>query len=157
MYCKNFFLVLISFVFTSFVISSPSIADTSSVVKTKSPFKALETLERIEGVIGKRGLKVFNRIDHASAAQDYGKSMPPSWVVIFGNPKVGTGFMLKSPASAIDFPLKGLVYEDAEGSVWFAYNTSEHMKLIFERHGLSGKMDWYEKLMASIVAEAFKK
>lgn len=149
--------ILLTLGFVNFMTDYSALADSASVTKVKSPMNALETLERVEAVIAKRGLKVFNRVDHGTAAQEFGKSMPPSWVVIFGNPKVGTDFMLKSPTSAIDFPLKSLVYEDGDGQVWIAYNTADYMKLIFERHGLSGDMGWYNKLMTSLMDEILKK
>ena len=43
--------------------------------------------------------------------------MPPTKLVIFGNPKAGTPLMLASPGIAIDLPLKILVAEDANGRV----------------------------------------
>jgi len=42
----------------------------------------------------------------------------PTKLLIVGNPKVGTPVMLAAPSSAIDLPLKVLVWEDTEGKVW---------------------------------------
>jgi uncharacterized protein (DUF302 family) len=41
--------------------------------------------------------------------------------------------MLASPSSAIDLPLKILVWEDGQGKVWLSYNSPEYLR---ERHGL---------------------
>ena len=41
--------------------------------------------------------------------------MPATKLLIFGNPKGGTPVMLASPSSAIDLPLKILVWEDNQG------------------------------------------
>lgn len=127
-----------------------------TVLRIASPFSAKKTLERVETVIAKKGLKVFDRVDHAAAAKAYETEMPPTWVFIFGNPKVGTPLMMKNPASAIDFPLKGVVYEDKDGKVWLGYNSPTHMKAVFERHGLSGEMGWYEKLINALTKDALK-
>ena len=57
--------------------------------------------------------------------------MPPTKVLIFGNPKGGTPPMLAAPSLAIDLPLKALVAQDAEGKVWVTYNSPEYLQ---ERH-----------------------
>jgi uncharacterized protein (DUF302 family) len=59
--------------------------------------------------------------------------MRPTKLVIFGNPKAGTPLMLASPSSAIDLPLKILVWEDGQGKVWLSYNSPNYLS---ERHGL---------------------
>ena len=59
--------------------------------------------------------------------------MPPTKLLIFGNPKGGTPLMLAAPSSAIDLPLKILVSQDASGKVWVSYNSPAYLK---ERHGL---------------------
>lgn len=41
--------------------------------------------------------------------------------------------MLAAPSSAIDLPLKILVWEDAQGKVWVSYNSPVYLQ---ERHGL---------------------
>jgi len=41
--------------------------------------------------------------------------------------------MLASPSSAIDLPLKILVWEDAHAKVWISYNSLAYLK---ERHKL---------------------
>jgi uncharacterized protein (DUF302 family) len=59
--------------------------------------------------------------------------MRPTKLLIFGNPKAGTPLMVASPGSAIDLPLKILVWEDGQGKVWLSYNSPEYIR---ERHGL---------------------
>jgi len=59
--------------------------------------------------------------------------MPPTKLLIFGNPRAGTPVMLATPSSAIDLPLKILVSEDGQGRVWVAYNNPAYLQ---ERHGV---------------------
>jgi uncharacterized protein (DUF302 family) len=59
--------------------------------------------------------------------------MPPTKLLIFGNPKAGTPLMLAAPSSAIDLPLKILIWEDARGETWLSYNSPEYLQ---KRHGL---------------------
>ncbi len=134
--------------------SAPASAQSQGVVRTASPHDAATTIARFEEALRGRGLKVFDGVDHAGAAAAFDRSMPPSRVIIFGNPAVGTGMMLQSPEAAIDFPLKALIYQDADGAVWLAFNDAEHMRAIFARHGLSEDMAWYEGLIGGLTAEA---
>jgi uncharacterized protein (DUF302 family) len=59
--------------------------------------------------------------------------MRPTKLLIFGNPKAGTPVMLASPSSAIDLPLKILIWEDPEGKVWVTYNSPAYLQ---ERHNI---------------------
>jgi uncharacterized protein (DUF302 family) len=76
---------------------------------------------------------LFALINHSGEAEKAGLKMPPTKLLIFGNPKGGTPLMLAAPSAAIDLPLKILVAEDAQGKVWISYNSPEYLK---ERHGL---------------------
>jgi uncharacterized protein (DUF302 family) len=80
---------------------------------------------------------LFAVIDHSGEAEKAGLKMPPTKLLIFGNPKAGTLLMLAAPSSAIDLPLKILVWEDARGDanrkVWISYNSPAYLA---KRHGL---------------------
>jgi uncharacterized protein (DUF302 family) len=78
-------------------------------------------------------VKLFALIDHSREAELVGMTMPPTKLLIFGNPKGGTPLMLAAPSSAIDLPLKILVREDAQGRVWVSYNSPAYLQ---KRHGL---------------------
>jgi uncharacterized protein (DUF302 family) len=43
-------------------------------------------------------------------------------LVIFGNPKVGSGLMMASQTAGLDLPQKALVWQDGEQQVWLSYN-----------------------------------
>ena len=60
--------------------------------------------------------------------------MRPTKLLIFGSPKAGTPLMVAAPSIAIDLPLKILVWEDAEGKVWIAYNSPAYLQT---RHGVA--------------------
>ena len=46
--------------------------------------------------------------------------------------------MVATPSVAIDLPLKLLVWEDAEGSVWVGWNTAVYLQ---GRHGFPVEME----------------
>ena len=114
--------------------SGPALAS-EGMVNVMSAHSVAATADRLEKALLAKGMKVFQRIDHAAGARAAGKSLRPTELVIFGNPKVGTPLMLCSQSIAIDLPQKALIWQDAAGSVWLAYNDPAFLKL---RHATEG-------------------
>ena len=91
-----------------------------------------ETLDRFVAILQERRITLFSRIDHSGEAEKVGLKMPPTVLLIFGNPVAGTAIMLSAPTAAIDLPLKVLVSQDSDGKVWLSYNDPEYLKQRFE-------------------------
>ncbi|MEM8798030.1 MAG: DUF302 domain-containing protein [Pseudomonadota bacterium] len=131
---------------------------TDGLMKKESPHSVAQTADRFEAAARERGMKVFPRFDHAAAAAEFERTMPPSVVLSVGNPKYGTQFMLENPVAGIDFPPKAIVYQDSEGKVWIAYNTAEYLyRTIFERHGLSypeKDIEFYRGVLEDLTSKA---
>ena len=102
------------------------------IVKIPSHRSVDETVDKLKTILASKGVTLFALIDHSGEAEKVGLTMPPTKLLIFGNPKGGTPLMLAAPSAAIDLPLKILVAEDAQGKVWISYNSPEYLK---ERHG----------------------
>jgi uncharacterized protein (DUF302 family) len=98
-----------------------------------SPRGFADTISHLEGVLEAKGLILFAKIDFTGDAKRSGLDMPPTQLLIFGNPKAGTPVMLAAPSSALDLPLKLLISQDASGKVWISYNTAEYLA---ERHAI---------------------
>jgi uncharacterized protein (DUF302 family) len=113
-------------------------ADDGLITKP-SKYSVQETVERFEAAVKQRevaGFTVFTEIDHAAAAKKFGLDMRPRTVIVFGNPKLGTPAMIKTPLLAIDVPPKALAWEDDQGKVWLSYNSSDYLyNTIYPRHG----------------------
>jgi uncharacterized protein (DUF302 family) len=103
------------------------------IVKIESHHSVDETIDKLKTILQSKGVTLFALVDHSGEAEKVGMKMPPTKLLIFGNPKGGTPLMLASPSAAIDLPLKILVAEDSQGKVWISYNSAEYLK---ERHGL---------------------
>jgi uncharacterized protein (DUF302 family) len=108
-------------------------AANNGIVSKPSKRSVEQTVEALSNLLKSKGVAVFALIDHSGEAEKVGLKMRPTKLLIFGNPKAGTPLMLASPSSALDLPLKILVWEDGEGKVWLSYNSPEYLK---ERHGL---------------------
>ncbi|GAA1286741.1 hypothetical protein Psi02_53480 [Planotetraspora silvatica] len=83
----------------------------SDLEKRISAYGHAETVRRLEQEIGSRGATIYGRVDHAANAVSAGMRMPPTVVLIFGNPRGGTLIMQSAPAAAYDLPLRVLVRE----------------------------------------------
>lgn len=107
----------------------------SKTVVTSSRYSYADTLERLTKAITDGGSTVFDNIDQSAAAQSVGLSLRPTALLIFGNPKGGTPLMDAVPLTALDLPLKLLVWEE-NGKVSVAY-TPAHV--IAKRYMVIGK------------------
>jgi uncharacterized protein (DUF302 family) len=102
------------------------------IVKIPSHHSVDETVDKLKTILKAKNVTLFALVDHSGEAEKVGMKMPPTKLLIFGNPKGGTPLMLAAPSAAIDLPLKILVAEDPEGKVWISYNSPEYLA---ERHG----------------------
>jgi uncharacterized protein (DUF302 family) len=102
-----------------------------------SSLGAKATMDRLEAEVKAKGLTVFARVDHAAGAAAVGMQLRPTELLIFGSARGGTPLMQANQVVGIDLPLKALVYEDADGNVWVAYNNP---RWIAERHGLGASV-----------------
>jgi len=87
-----------------------------------------ETVTKLQALLEQRKITLFALIDHSGEAAKAGITMPPTKLLIFGNPKGGTPVMLAAPGSAIDLPLKLLVWQDADGKTRLSYNDPKYLQ-----------------------------
>ncbi|MET2952421.1 DUF302 domain-containing protein [Vibrio harveyi] len=104
-----------------------------SVIRVASQHSVQDTANKFVQIAQGKGLNVFARVNHQENAAKVDMTLRPTEVIVFGNPKVGTPLMQCAQEVAIDLPQKVLVYEDAEGKTWLAYNNPMYLK---ERHGI---------------------
>jgi uncharacterized protein (DUF302 family) len=105
----------------------------NGILRTASNHSVDETVTRLQSILQAKGVKLFTIVDHSGEAASAGLKMPPTKLLIFGNPRAGTPVMLASPSAALDLPLKILVAEDAGGKVWIFYNAPGYLQA---RHNL---------------------
>ena len=130
---KNF--SLLSLILLTFIGTSAIAENATGMIKIKSPHSVTDTLNKHETILRKKGMTIFKRISHSDGASKAGIKLRDTEILIFGNPKVGTPFMLCQQSVALDLPQKALAYKDKNNQVWLAYNDPAY---IAERHGVSG-------------------
>jgi uncharacterized protein (DUF302 family) len=107
------------------------------------------TMDRMIAAIAARGMSVIARIDHAGAAAKAGLALRPTEVVIFGNPRAGTGLMQMAQTMGIDLPLKALIWQDENGAILLSYNDP---RWLAQRHGVGAAGDKTLAAMAEALA-----
>jgi uncharacterized protein (DUF302 family) len=105
----------------------------NGLVDLPSNHSVEKTLDRLRRILGAKNITLFAVVDHSGEASKAGIEMLPTKLVIFGNPKAGTPVMIASPSSAIDLPLKILIWEDDRGKVWITYNSPAYLQ---QRHNI---------------------
>jgi len=119
-----------------------------------SPLSVDQAYSQIKSAIESNPkLTVMAEVNHQANAAGAGLDMPPSRLIIFGNPNMGTPLMKASATTAIDLPQKMLVYQNEQGQTIIVYNDPAHLAL---RHGISGQADRLRKMSAALdgIAEA---
>ncbi|HXW90776.1 MAG TPA: DUF302 domain-containing protein [Terriglobales bacterium] len=128
-----------------------SVMAVKGIIAKASHYSVEQTVERVKSILQSKGVTLFALIDHSGEAKKVGMKMPPTKLLLFGNPKAGTPLMLAAPSSAIDLPLKILISEDADGTVWVRYNSPEYLQ---ERHGFPSALLENVAVVETLAAEA---
>ena len=87
-------------------------ATEADVVTKLSPQSVHDTAAKLTAMISAKGMKLFAVIDQAVEARQVGLTLRETMLVIFGSPQAGTPVMAASPLSALDLPLKVLIWAD---------------------------------------------
>ena len=85
--------------------------DPGTVTKL-SHLPVAETVARLTGLVSAKGMRLFAVIDQRAEAQQAGLDLRETTLVLFGSPAAGTPVMVAAPLSALDLPLKVLVWSD---------------------------------------------
>jgi len=86
----------------------------AGVVTKLSPRSVAGTVARLKDLLAAKNQKLFAVIDQRAEAQQAGLDLRDTVLVIFGSPAAGTPVMDAVPLSALDLPLKVLVWADGE-------------------------------------------
>jgi uncharacterized protein (DUF302 family) len=92
------------------------VADRAGVVTKTSPRTVGDTVTRLTEMLAAKGMKVFDVIDQRAEARTAGLDLRETVLVVFGNPAAGTKVMDAAPLSALDLPLKVLVWAGDDGT-----------------------------------------
>lgn len=126
------------------------------MIINKSPYGLNETLGRLLKVLVEHDMTIFAIVDHSGGAAQVGLSMPNTKLVIFGNPKGGTEFMLADPNFSIDLPLK-IVIRENQDTVEVVYQTVEELSTRYQVTELRNSIKKMDKGLEAIINQVITK
>lgn len=95
---------------------------------------AATVYERIVNALkANANIGIVAEVNHQANAASVNLDLPPTRVVLFGNPNLGTPIMQANQQAGIDLPQKILVYENRKDRIFAAYNSVDYLA---ERHGV---------------------
>jgi uncharacterized protein (DUF302 family) len=124
-----------------------------SLTAARSAHSVPATVDRLIGALGRRGITVFARIDHAAGARKAGLELADEELVIFGDPRAGTPLMQADPAVGYELPLRLLVW-DAGGQTMIGYRRPTELRDDFALADQLETLRRMDNLLAQITAEA---
>jgi uncharacterized protein (DUF302 family) len=119
------------------------------LVRVRSAYPVDETVARMRQDIAAKGITFFQEVDQAKLAAGAGIALRPSTLIVFGNPPLGAQFLTSNPYSGLDWPVRVLVLQEADGSVWVAWTD---FAWIARRHHIADREQQFA--MATSVVES---
>src|ERR1700756_2139583 len=113
---------LFAFALFIFASSMTRAGGDDGIVKVKSAYSVADSVNRLKKDISDKGIKFFIEVDQAKLAAESGLPLRPSTLLEFGNPPLGTQFITSNPNAGIDWPVRLLVTQEDDGSVWTVYS-----------------------------------
>lgn len=96
-------------------------AEAQGVLQVKSRYGVDETVSRLKADIAAKGIRFFSEIDQAELGASANIAIRPSRLLLFGNPPLGVQFLSANRFAGLDWPVRMLVIEEADGSVTVAW------------------------------------
>jgi uncharacterized protein (DUF302 family) len=144
--CIGTILLLLTTVADAQTTSAPG---DDGLVRVKSAYPVDETVARIRKDIADKGILFFQEVDQARLAAAAGIALRPSTLLTFGNPPLGAQFLTSNPYAGLDWPVRVLVLQQDDGSVWVAWTD---FAWIARRHHIADRQAQFA--MATSVVES---
>jgi uncharacterized protein (DUF302 family) len=124
-------------------------APAEGVIKQRSDYPFDETVDRIKADIAGKGIRFFDEIDHTALGTSADLPINRSKLLLFGNPPLGVQFLQSNPVAGLDWPVRMLVTQDDDGTVWVSWSD---FRFVANRYQLADREK--QIAMASEVAAA---
>jgi uncharacterized protein (DUF302 family) len=116
--------------------AAPQSAPGDGVIRLKSDNSFDETLVRLKADVQAKGIRLFDTIDQSGLGAQANLKTARSTLVLFGNPPLGVQFLQANRYAGLDWPVRMLVVEESDGSVWVAWSDFGFVR---QRYGIADK------------------
>lgn len=126
----------------------------AGVLRISSGHGVDDTVARIRQSVEAKGIRYFIAIDQQQLGASANLPIRKSTLVLFGNPPLGVQFIQANPYAGLDWPVRMLVRDTADGTTEIAYTD---FSFIAQRYGITGKdaqLKMAGEVAATIAGEA---
>ena len=134
------------------VASSPA----EGVVKQRSDYGFDETVVRLKADIAAKGIRFFDEIDHAKLGAGANLPIGRSTLLLFGNPPLGVQFLQSNPLVGLDWPVRMLVTQDDDGTVWVSWTDFRFVANRYQLNDRDAQIAMASDVAASIASATRK-
>jgi len=134
------------------VASSPA----QGVIKQRSDYSFDETIVRIKADIAAKGIRFFDEIDQQKLGASANLPIGRSTLLLFGNPPLGVQFLQSNPLAGLDWPVRMLVTEDQDGTVWVSWTDFRFVANRYQLNDRDAQIAMASDVAASIASASRK-
>ena len=131
--------------------ASTAQAPAAGVIRLKSAYGFDDTVTRIRADIAAKGIQFFIEIDQSKLGDGAKITLPPSKLLLFGNPPLGVQFLTANPYAGLDWPVRILVHQEADGAVWVAYTDFAFIAARYQLKDRDAQIKMASEVAGSIV------
>lgn len=130
------------------------VAKADGIVRIRSSHGFDETVARLKAAIAAKGVRFFDAIDQQALGKEANLPIGKSVIVRFGNPPLGVQFLQANRYAGLDWPVRMLVVEEADGSVWLAWTDFAWMAKRYRITTQAAQFKMAAEVAGSIAADA---
>jgi uncharacterized protein (DUF302 family) len=131
-------------------------APANGVIKQRSDYGFDETITRIKADIATKGIRFFDEIDQTKLGESAKLPINRSTLLLFGNPPLGVQFLKSNPVAGLDWPVRMLVTQDDDGSVWISWTDFNFVAGRYQLRDRDPQIKMASEVAASIASAARK-
>lgn len=131
-------------------------APAEGVIKQRSDYAFDETVMRLKADIDAKGIRFFDEIDHMQLGAAASLPIRRSTLLLFGNPPLGVQFLQSNPLAGLDWPVRMLVTEDKDGTVWISWTDFRYISARYQLTDRDPQIAMAGEVAASIASAARK-
>jgi uncharacterized protein (DUF302 family) len=129
-------------------------APAEGVLKQRSDYGFDETIERVKADIASKGIRFFDAIDQTRLGEDAKLPINRSTLLLFGNPPLGVQFLQSNPVTGLDWPVRMLVTQDDDGTVWLSWTDFAFVAGRYQLRDRDAQIKMASEVAASIASAA---
>ncbi len=136
--------------------NSAATAPAEGVIRQQSDYTFDETVTRLKADIASKGIRFFDEIDQQKLGAGANLPIGRSTLLLFGNPPLGVQFLQSNPLAGLDWPVRMLVSQDSNGTVWISWTDFRFVASRYQLTDRDAQIAMAGEVAASIASAARK-